>query len=96
MLAKLKEISTTVWNDIKDTYSRFKIVIYGILLAIVYLEWNRIKVALLMAGGKKELTSAKKEDAALTQIEKTDSQQADALVKKAQNEPSQPDDWYIK
>ena len=83
MLQRIKSTLSVVLADLADTYKRLKIVIIAIGAAIIYFEWQRIKEALLVYQGKKEMQANNKEDADLKAKESTDSQQADTLAKKA-------------
>jgi hypothetical protein len=96
MLVKLKNFSKVVWSDICDTYQRIKIFLLAILAAIIYFEWQKIKEYLLLKSGQKEIDNSKKEDQKLSSQEEASNQQANALQKKAENEPSPGDDWYKK
>ncbi len=95
MLDKVKLALSTVWADCVDTYKRCKILCIAIGAAIIYLEWNKIKEALLVYAGKKEMAKDKKEDSALASQEESAEQQANALEQKAKQETSD-DDWYKK
>src|SRR5208282_1769778 len=84
--AKLKVLGGTVWADTCDTWKRVKIFALAILAVIVYFEWEKIKALWLVKSGQAELKSDNKQDAQLKAKEDSDNEQADALVKKAQNE----------
>jgi hypothetical protein len=100
MKAKLLAIWTAIKTDLVDTYKRLKIVIFAIAAAIIYLEFNKIKEALTVYGAKKEMAADNKKDVMLASTEKADSDQADALVKAANDLPKQEApvqaDWYKK
>ena len=100
MLDKIKTALSAIKADLKDTYDRYKLVIYGALAAIGYLLFTQIKDAILVYLGKKEAADTKAKDATLASQEKTDNDQADALVKHANEAPSQEkpvdDNWYKK
>jgi hypothetical protein len=94
MKSKLLAIWNSIWTDICDTYKRLKVLIIVVGAALIYLEWNKIQEALLVYGGKKQIQSDQKKDAVLATQESQDSEQADALATKAQNEPTPDADWY--
>lgn len=96
MLVKLRATLSSIWSDIVDTYKRTKVLLLAVLAAIVYLEWEKIKAALLVYSGQKELSGDKKEDQALATQESSDNQQANTLANKAKDEPNPGDDWYKK
>jgi hypothetical protein len=93
---KVKPFTLAVWDDICNTYQRLKIVIIAIGAAIIYFEWQKIKDAILVSQAKKEMQNDNKEDAKLKANEDSTNKQADALVKKAQDEPNPGDDWNSK
>jgi len=101
MLVKLKAIAATVWADVVDTYKRCKIILLAVGACIVYLEFNKIKEALLVSGEKKEMASDNKQDQALATKEKTENDAANVLVADANKlgqqstTPVDPD-WYEK
>ena len=94
METKLKAALAAIWADIVDTYKRVKVFLLAILGIVIYFEWERIKAALILYAGKKQIQSDQKQDQVLAQKEASDNQQADALVQKAQNEENPGDDWY--
>ena len=100
MLNRIKLALSLVWTDLVDTYKRVKILLLAILAAIVYLEWRKIKEALLVYSGQKEIKTDNKQDQDLKSKENSDNQQADALQKQAQDLPKQEqpidEDWYKK
>jgi hypothetical protein len=95
MTTKIKAFLSTVWADIKDTYNRTKIYLWGLAVIVAYIKFNEIKDALLAYAGKKEIESDQKQDSALAKTESSDNAQADALAKKAQEETAE-DDWNTK
>jgi hypothetical protein len=96
MLDKLKAILNMVWFDICDTYRRIKIVVFAIVGIIIALEFNKLKEFLIAYQGKKEMEKDQKIDSDLASKEKTENDQADALTKKAKDEPNPSNDWYKK
>lgn len=92
---KLKSFLSTAWSDICDTYKRVKIYLLAALAIVAVWEWRKIKAALLVKMGQKEVDSSKKEDQDLANKEKSANDQADVLVKKSENENSD-DEWYKK
>jgi hypothetical protein len=94
MWAKVKTVAATVWADFCDTWKRIKVFAIAVGAAILYFEWEKVKAALILYAGKKEIQSDQKQDQVLAQKEASDNQQADALVQKAQNEKNPGDDWY--
>jgi hypothetical protein len=100
MLAKLKALLVSVKNEIYDIWNRIKIPLIMIGGLIVALEFKKLQEYFLVKGGQKQITNAKKEDANLAAVEKTDSDAADALVQEAKDLPAQQppvtQDWYKK
>ena len=100
MLDKLKAFWATLKSQLVDIWNRSKIFLIALGIAVVYLEWEKIKEAFLLYTANKEMKSDKKEDQTLAATETSASQQADALVKQAQALPSQEqpvtEDWYTK
>ena len=96
MTTKIKAALSTVWADLKDTYNRIKVYLWGLLIILVYIKFNEIKGALLVYFSKKEIANDQAKDASLAKAEASDNSQADALVQKAQNEPNPGDDWNSK
>jgi hypothetical protein len=98
MLAKLKSLWTFVKADLLDTWQRSKMLILAVLGAVLYLEWQNLKSALLVYMGQKEITKDKKEDQTLATQENTDNNQANTLLQQAQQLPNQQplvgSDWY--
>ncbi len=95
MLSKLKAVLATIWADIVDTYKRVKVYVLALLAIVAIGEWQKIKAALLVKFGQKQIDSANKQDQKLATQEAQENQQADALVKKSGNESAE-DDWYQK
>lgn len=100
MKAKLLAIWQAVKSDLIDTWKRSKIFLLAIGATIVYFEFNKIKEALLVYAGKKEIQSDDIKDQDLARQETKDNTQADALVKEAKDLPSQKgpvsENWYEK
>lgn len=95
MLSKLKAVLISVWADVCDTYKRVKVYLLALLAIVAIWEWRKIKEALLVRMGQKQIDSANKQDQKLSAQEAQENQQAEALVKKSGNEPAE-DDWYKK
>jgi hypothetical protein len=93
MWQKIKSFLTVVSSDFADTWKRTKIFIFAIGGLIVYLEFNKIKDALLAYGAKKEIDTTQKKDDKVAIQEDANNKQADALVAKAKEEPNPGDDW---
>lgn len=96
MLDKIKILLKTIWTDICDTWKRVKIYLLALLAIIGVIEWEKIKVTLIMLSAQKETNSSKKEDQVLSQKESSENNQANALVNKAKNEPDPGTDWNLK
>jgi hypothetical protein len=96
MKAKLQALWTGFLNQLKDIWNRSKMFIIGGLVLAGYLSWRQIKEWFLAYFSKKEIQSDNKKDVKLDSQEKTENQDADALVIKAQNEPNPGDDWNTK
>jgi len=98
MLAKLKAAWTIAKSQLADIWNRSKVFVITVGALILALEFQKIKEALLVYAGKKEIQKDKKEDQALATQEKTENAQADAMVKEAQQLPGQEPpvqpDWY--
>jgi cytochrome c-type biogenesis protein CcmH/NrfG len=98
MLAKLKalgiKVCHSVESDLVDTYERVKVYLLAILAIVAVWEWRKLKEALLVKMGQKQIDSSNKEDKKLATQENNDEQQAIALEKKAQDEPNPGDGWY--
>ena len=95
MDTKLKAIWAIIVAQVKDIWNRSKIFILAIAALIITLEFQKLKELIIVYLGNKELKNDKKEDATLAAKESSENQQADILVKKAQNE-SADDDWNEK
>jgi hypothetical protein len=97
MVKKLKSILASIWADTKDTWNRSKMYLLGLAVILATIEWRKIKEALLVASGAREIKADQKQDQKLAAQENTASQQGDALVTKAVNEPNSEkpvtDDW---
>lgn len=96
MWAKLKVLGGVVWADACDTWKRIKVFVLAAAAVVIYFEWTKLKAFLLVKSGQAELKSDNKQDAQLKAKEDSDNSQADALAKKAQNEPNPGDDWNTK
>ncbi len=100
MLQKVKTFLSTVWAEIVDTYEKVKVPLLAVLGLVVFIKWEYIKSLLTVYFANKELTSGKKEDAVLSNTETTENNQANALVKAAEELPKTEttvtEDWYKK
>lgn len=100
MKAKLLSIWNFIKNDAKDTWNRSKMFLLAILGLVIYFEFDKIKQALLVYGAKKETDTSHKEDQVLATKEKSENDQANALIKTAEDLPKQEgqvsDDWNTK
>ena len=98
MKAKLQALWTGFIQQLKDLWNRSKMYILAGLAIAAYLGWNKLKEMLLVYFGKKEIQQDNKEDASLKAKEDSANSQADALVKEANDLPSQQppisEDWY--
>lgn len=86
--------------DFKDLWNNHKVffVVFGLLVLIV--KFREVLINILISSAKKTMEEAKKEDANLSSQENQAKADADALVKKAQEEPSKEQpvdaDWFKK
>jgi hypothetical protein len=98
MLAKVKAFFVTLKTQLADIWNRSKIFILAVGALIVALEFQKIKEALLVYAGKKEIQSDNKKDTVLADQENKANSQADALVQQAKDLPGQETqvkpDWY--
>lgn len=92
-LEKLKMDPKTLWNDHKVF-----LICFGALILIV--KFRDVLIDILVASAKSLLKDTKAKDAVLANEEQKAKDDADALVRKAKEEPlkEQPvdDDWYKK
>lgn len=95
MLSKIKAIADIVWVDVKDTYSRCKIVLFAIGALILALEFQKLKDFLLVYFGQRQLKETEKADTDLALEENTANDEANALEQKAKQETTD-NDWYKK
>jgi len=93
MLTKLKAIWAVVKTELATIWDKSRMYIIGLVVILATLEWRRIKEALIVAAGAREIKNANTQDGKLASQENTDKQQAQALEQKAQNEPNPSDDW---
>ena len=100
MKAKILATLSAMKSDLIDTYQRSKMLLLAIGAAIIAFEYNRIKAAITVYMGAKEIKQATTQDATLKAQETTLNTTADALVKEANDLPSQEKpvtaDWYKK
>lgn len=95
MKAKLQFLLSTIGSQLADIWNRSKMFLLAIAALVVALEWQKLKEFMLVYMGQKQINNAKKEDSTLAAKESTENVQADALVQKASNEPTDAD-WYKK
>ena len=97
MWLKIKAFFVAVGSDFADTWKRIKVLVFAIAGLIVYLEFSRIKDAIIAYNGKKEIDSTQKQDDKTQVQEDANNKQADALVTQANALPSQEqpvtEDW---
>lgn len=90
---KLKMDAKDLWNNHKIFF-----IVFG-LLVLIY-KFRDILIDLLIAGGKREMESAKDKDGQLAGQENQAKTEADKLVEQAKQEPSKEtpvdDNWYKK
>lgn len=100
MKAKLLSIWNSIKLDLADTWKRSKMFLLAILGLVLYFEFDKIKQSLLVYGAKKETETSKKEDQILATKEKSENDQANTLIKAAEDLPKQEgsvsDDWNTK
>lgn len=100
MWEKFKAFLVVVKNDLDDTWKRTKVFIIAIAGLVLYLEFTKIKDALIAYAGKKEAANTQKKDDKLSEQEDNNKKQADALVAEAAALPAQQqpvnEDWYTK
>lgn len=100
MWAKIKAFFAAVGNDLADTWKRIKVFVIAIAGLVVYLEFTKIKDAIIAYAGKKEADTTQKKDDKDAIAEDTNNKQADALVAEAAALPAQEqpvgEDWYKK
>lgn len=100
MLAKIKTVLSSVWSDVKDTYSRIKIYLLAGLALLVYLKFNQIKSYIQTYLLNKQMNKSNQENTTLNAQETTDETKADSLVQQANSLPSTEapvgEDWFKK
>jgi hypothetical protein len=100
MKAKLQVLLSTIGSQLADIWNRSKMFLLAIGAVLIALEWQKIKEALLVYAGQREIKKDKVEDANLAKQESAANTQADALVKDAESLPTQEkpvdDDWNKK
>ena len=94
----IKEALTTIKADLADTWVKYKGIFLAIIAAVVYLEFNKIREALLLYSGKKEIDKADSKDIDLKKQEDGLNTKANILVEEAKTLPEQEkpvtSDWY--
>jgi hypothetical protein len=95
MVTKLKSLLASLVSELKDIWNRSKMYLIGLGVILVTLEWQKIKAALIVAAGAKEIKKDIKVDGQLAAQEQSASQQGDALATKATQETA-ADDWNKK
>lgn len=100
MLSKFKALWATLTAQLADIWNKSKMYILAVVAIIAALEFRQLKEWFIAYSGQKEIDKDKKKDQTLATTEQTDSAQADALVKQAQDLPAQQqpvgEDWYKK
>lgn len=98
MVTKLKAILVSILAELKDIWNRSKMYLLGLAAILAAIEFRKIKDALLVYSGKKEIQADQKKDQTLANQENQANAQADALVKQAADLPNQEPqvkpDWY--
>jgi hypothetical protein len=88
---KLKQQAVDIWDKDKGLF-------FLVAVAALVVKFRDILLDILISGAKREETAAKKKDQTLASQENDLKAQADDMVKKAQEEPSNQkpvtDDWY--
>jgi hypothetical protein len=91
---------TRLQADLKFMWANDRVFLFIFGVLIVIAKGSSIMIGLLAAKSKAEVTVASKESAVLKAQEDADNAKADALVKQANDLPSQQkpvaDDWYKK
>lgn len=94
------EAEKTFSAILKDMWSKYGILFILVGIGLLIAKFGDIATSLLAAASKKDVENAQKTDAQLKSQEDAANQQADALVKKADELPAQQgtvtDDWYKK
>lgn len=94
------EAEKTFSAILKDMWSKYGILFILVGIGLLIAKFGNIATSLLAAASKKDVENAQKTDAQLKSQEDAANQQADALVKKADELPAQQgtvtDDWYKK
>lgn len=100
MLSKLKSLLGSLKGQIVDIWERFKMYIIGALALILTLEFRKLKEYLIVKSAQNEMKNDQKQDQVLSNKEQAANNQANQLIKDAQQLPSteQPvqEDWYTK
>jgi hypothetical protein len=98
MVTKLKTLLASLMAEIKAVWNRSKMYLLGLVVILATLEWQKIKAALIVAAGAKEIKKDTKVDGQLAAQEQSASQQGDALQKQAnalpESEAQVKPDWY--
>lgn len=92
MTTKIKLLLSKLCIELSDIWNKSKMYLLAAAAIVGVFFWRRIKAALLVYFGQKELAADKKEDAGLAKSENTANIQADALMAKSKNETA-ADDW---
>lgn len=87
-------------SQLEDIWNRSKMVLLAIVALVVALEFQKIKDALILYSGKKEIEKDKDEEKVLSKKENDEKTEADSFVKAAQElqlkEQPVSDDWNVK
>jgi anionic cell wall polymer biosynthesis LytR-Cps2A-Psr (LCP) family protein len=98
MLDKLKALWAKINQPLADIWEKDKVffIIFGLVILVA--KFRGVLIDLIVGQAKKTVDSAQKEDEKLSKEEKSDSDQADALVAKSdelpKEEPKVTEDWY--
>lgn len=90
----------TIFATVKDLWGKYSLFFTTVGLLLLAAKFSNVLMDLLNSASKKDLQNAQKTDIVLKAKEETANQQADALVKQAEDLPKQEgtvqDDWFKK
>lgn len=99
-MGKLKSLFSDLKTEILDIWQKSKMYVLAGLALLIAFEFRKLKEYLLVRAGAQEIKKDTKEDAILADKEKDANTQADALVKQAEQLPTEEkpvgDDWNQK
>lgn len=100
MLDKIKSAWAVAVVELKDVWNRGKMFIIAILAIIGAIEFQKIRDFILLYLAKREMDGAKKEDQSLANQESKANDEADKLIKEAEDLPKHEkpvdNDWFKK